>query len=164
MKYHCQCSVSLLFLILMISCSTGTNEEVRNEAIQSAKINSLTKPIQFDTLVDFTVISLINTSDYPSSANETLMCVDWSLSKEQVKSIIQSAQLIDGHQWHYLFSHLPCQAKGQITQNQQTFEFAINGGSWMTIGNSDSTIMLGLFDKKYDSLFLDGAWEEADEY
>lgn len=148
----------------MVSCHTSTNEDVRKKTIQLAEINDLGKPVIFDTLTNFTIISLIKTSDYPSSADDTLMCINWSLSKEQARTIIRSAQVINGHQWHYLFSHLPCQAIGKIIQNGQTFEYAINSGSWITIGNQDSTIILGVFNEGLEGLFLDSVWKEEDEY
>ena len=158
--------IVLLFSLFVFSSQKKDDysvEQAVNTVAQIIMIND-SEPVQiFDTLLDFSIISFKQVSDYPSSDTDTTKCIDWNLTDDNIKQIIQSSRLINKHEWHYLFSHLPCAATGQINQNELIFDFSINSGSWMTIGNSDTTIMLGYFDTELAELFLDKPWTEDDK-
>ncbi|MEQ8476141.1 hypothetical protein [Fulvivirga sp.] len=160
--------IIVVFLFSIFACnSTKPNEnstDISKDSIAISVINQEKESVQiFDTLSSFRIISSRQISNYPSSDPDTAKCSNWILSKESIKQIIQSSRLINGHEWHYIFSHLPCAAKGQLKQNELTYDFSINSGSWMTIGNSDTTIMLGYFDSELAGLFLDDHWTEDEE-
>lgn len=118
------------------------------------------KPVlPFDTLSDFNIISFELVTKYPSSDKDTSKCEKWSLTDENIKQIIKSSHLINSIEWDIQFSHLPCAATGHLIQNDKEFNFSVNSGSWMTISDSDTTIMLGYFDSELSYLFLDEPWD-----
>ncbi len=160
--------INVAFLISAIACNSPRIEEqssyISNDTILVYDSVQNTKKVQiFDTLNDFSIVSFEHVSNYPSSDTDTTKCLDWKLTKANIKEIIKASRLINGHEWHYLFSHLPCAANGQLNQDSLTYNFSINSGSWMTIGNSDTTIMLGYFDTELKRLFLDDHWKEEEE-
>lgn len=162
---------NLIFIAFLISICACNSPKTNDNSVEQS-VDSVTQPIMtvnsdpfqiFDTLADFNIISFKQVSNYPSSDTDTTKCADWILTKANIEQIIESSRLINGHEWHYLFSHLPCATTGQINQNELTYDFSINSGSWMTVGNSDTTIMLGYFDTELAELFLDDHWTEDEE-
>ena len=111
----------------------------------------------------FGISGIKKLSNYPSSDSDTVQCIKWNLSENQIKNIIKDSRLMNGPDWHYLFGHYPCVVSGQLNQKNQTFEFNINAGSWLTIKLPDTIIHFGYFDQTYRHLFLDGPMTEEDE-
>lgn len=116
--------------------------------------------VQFNQNEPFEVSNLIMRSNYPSSEKDTTMCIGWTLTEDDVQKILKDVNPISGSDWHYLFGHLPCVATGEIKQQSETFKFAINAGSWLSIYQGDTTVMFGNFNEENEYLFLSGAWKE----
>ena len=117
--------------------------------------------ILFDQTQPFEIVELSINSDYPSSDPDTSYCSEWRLTRTEVSRVLKDMKPITGHEWHYLFEHYPCVYRGTLEQHDQIFEFAINGGSWLTI-SSDTTVYFGDTEGKFEQLFLDTVWDGED--
>lgn len=117
---------------------------------------------QFNSTQTFDIINTKNSSNYPSSDNDTTQCTNWILSNDDIKRIIKDSRLINGPEWHYIFEHFPCNISGQLKQNDNSINFRINAGAWLTLELIDTTVYLGVFDKKYRHLFLYGPWDDEE--
>ena len=141
--------------------------EIRDNAITSVKSRNAVKNINhprklFDQTQPFEIIKLSINSDYPSSDPDTSYCSEWRLTRTEVSRFLKDMKPITGHEWHYLFEHYPCVYRGTLEQHDQIFEFAINGGSWLTI-SSDTTVYFGDTEGKFEQLFLDTVWDGEEE-
>ena len=128
----------------------------------SSSTNNQTKK-GFANSDSFKVLSIERTTDYPSSETDTMICSGWTLTDAQIVSIIRGSRIITGPEWHHLFEHLPCSISGQLEQNELTFDFSINGGSWLVISRGDSTSRYGDFDNTHETLFISHPGENGTE-
>lgn len=117
---------------------------------------------QFDNEQTFEILNVKKLTNYPSSDNDTIQCLNWGLSIENIRGIIKDSRLINGQEWNYLFEHYPCDISGQLKQKDNSYNFHINAGSWLTLKLQDTTICLGYFDKKYRHLFIGEPLSEED--
>lgn len=128
------------------------NKNTSNHAMESKQF------LLFDQKNDFKILSGKSFFDYSYSDLDTTYCKYWTLSEAEIISIIRNSELITGTEWHYLYSHLPCNYTGALEQNNCNFEFAINGGSWLTISNSDTSLIYGDASGIHKHLFMDEVW------
>jgi hypothetical protein len=148
---------------------TNDNEKIietteKDNTADNDLINAEKKLLSFIDLQDtFRITNIKKSSAYPSSDNDTVQCIKWTLSERQIKNIIKDSRLMNGPDWHHLFGHYPCEISGQISQRNKTLDFHINSGSWLTVKLPDTIIFLGYFEKPYRHLFLDGPWTEENE-
>jgi hypothetical protein len=110
----------------------------------------------------FEILNFQKINNYPSSMEDTSICKSWSLSEGDIEKIFQNSKPLSGPDWHHLFDHLPCAITGRLIQNDKTYDFSINGGSWLTVSNSDTSLMFANFNNINESLFLSTAWTEED--
>ncbi|MCX2745318.1 carboxypeptidase-like regulatory domain-containing protein [Mangrovivirga sp. M17] len=116
----------------------------------------------FDLNKDFDIVDLQKSNDYPSSDTDTAKCEKWTLSKAEIKKIINESKPINGPEWHHLFGHYPCSIDGILIQNSAEYDYSINSGAWLTISSSDTTLMFGSFKEENNKYFLDSAWSEEE--
>ncbi|MBD79621.1 MAG: hypothetical protein CL840_11945 [Crocinitomicaceae bacterium] len=114
----------------------------------------------FDRNLPFQILNLETNTNYPSSAEDDSMCEGWWLDEEYTKLVFRNSRYISGSEWHALYDHLPCQVKGELQQLETKFTFSINGGSWLSIGNKDTSAIMGYFG--VSGLFISEAWSEED--
>lgn len=78
-------------------------------------------------------------------------CSSWQLSKEQIEEILLRSKHIDGQEFSYLFSVLPCYYKGEVIVNDSIkLTFEMNAGSYTSLYNSNVSFRLGYYeDKKF---------------
>jgi hypothetical protein len=133
-----------------------------NNSNDTILLQPLIKPVTiiFDLEEEFEILNAKKANDYPSSFKDTSICLDWQLSKPDIKTIIKGSRPISGHEWHYLFGHYPCTQEGELLQGARKFKYSINSGGWLNIGSADTTLLLGSFNSRNNSLFLDSAWTE----
>jgi hypothetical protein len=116
------------------------------------------KAVIFDLNKEFEVLEIIKSNDYPSSDNDTTVCLNWDLNKLEIEKIIRQSKPISGPDWHQLFGHYPCSIHGKLLQDSVEFKYSINSGAWVTISSPDTTLMFGSFNKENNKYFLDSAW------
>ena len=91
------------------------------------------------------------------------MCHNWLLTAPQLQELIYKLDPISGEDWHHLFEHLPCQIIGEIDQNGAPYCFAANGGSWVSISSSDTTLYFGDLQGRFRERFIRTAWNPEQE-
>ena len=111
----------------------------------------------------FDLVTFNKNNKYPSSDTDTSKCNSWIIDDKNLKQIIAESRFIEGQEWHYLFSHLPCQYEGQLKQKNLTYKFTMNSGAWGTIERNDSIRYYGVFGEQFDKYFLTAVWREEDE-
>ncbi|MEM8888476.1 MAG: hypothetical protein AAGD28_10890 [Bacteroidota bacterium] len=165
--------LSCLALLSLLSCDQESqNSEGQKEAEAATTISdprseseNTYAPLEgtfFDPQLDFSISQITRPHDYPSSLPDTSICEGWELSEIELQEILKGAELIDGHDWHYTFNHLSCNHRAILLQGKNEYRLSLNGGSWMTISHPDSSIMMGVYDKKFDRYFLSEPWREED--
>lgn len=156
-------SITLIIILFCIACNTSKQKDESNKPYDSAAKDESSKPSHtvakdewksFNRASAFEVLGHKKNNDYPSSKADTAMCKNWALNSQNIEQIIKDSEPISGPDWHHLFDHLPCSITGQLKQENRTFEFQINGGSWLTIKNNDSTTYFGYFKLNGDKLFV----------
>ena len=108
----------------------------------------------FQILVDLMIIHLPWTT--------ALFVKEWELSENEITEIIRGAEEISGVLWDFSFDHLPCNHRAILVQGQKQYNLSLNGGSWMSISSPDSSIRMGVFDKKFEPFFLSEPAREED--
>lgn len=99
-----------------------------------------------------------------SSSEDSLICIDWNISEKQLAEAIKGSKRISGMAWHYSFDTYKCQYRGRITQENKVYNFVLNAGAWLWVIDEVRSIRYGIYDRKYDSLFLSPVWREEDYY
>ncbi len=122
--------------------------------------NSNQESAFFDPKEPFEIVDIEKSADANSSFDNIDICTKWGLTKDEMKMVLKDSRVINGSEWHYLFSVYKCQYTGQIKQADKAYDFSVNAGSWFSVSDNDSTARYGNFNKKHDVLFIDGAWEE----
>jgi hypothetical protein len=106
------------------------------------------------------VASLVNSGiTTQSSAQDTTVCTGWTIAIKDIPELIKECKTITGQEWHHMFDVLPCIISGQLKQNGQSFKLEINGGSWMSVTVSDTTILLGNYRKHDEKYFISKVWD-----
>lgn len=148
--------------LLFISAKDTSNFKVTNQPCVECwgeECDEIEK-IVFDSKEIFNLSRIYKDNDYPSSSNDTLICKDWKLSKNDIREIIKSSKSINGSEWHHLFDHLPCNYDAIINQNGIDFNLSINGGSWFTIRSKDTALTYGSFNVENNKYFLSSVFSE----
>ena len=143
------------------------NYEAKSIALKELSSDTLyLEPVQttgiFNQEAPFELWGLKKSSDYPSSDTATSQCQSWFLTTNEIAEIIVQAKPITGYDWHYYFSHLPCQYTGQLTQGNQTLQFSLNSGAWFTLLSQDTLLRYGSYKEEYKAYFLSPAHTEDD--
>lgn len=142
--------------------SVDSNREITITRTDSSKIDKtpMVNHLKFNVKDDVEIISKLTSNNYSSSSMDTTICEDWSLSDTQIKTIIKGSQSITGPEWHHQFDHLPCSISGKIIQNEQEYEYSINGGAWFMIHVKDTSFIFGSFNTENNKYFLSEPWVE----
>ena len=157
--------LSCLALLFFNSCtkesqlSEGEKEQEKPELISDSSNESENAEAQseatfFNPQLDFSILDISRPHDYPSSLDDSSICEGWELSENEITEIIRGAQEISGVLWDFSFDHLPCNHRAILVQGQKEYNLSLNGGSWMSISSPDSSIRMGVFDKKFEPYFL----------
>lgn len=115
------------------------------------------------TIKSVTVLNIEKENTRIASTGEDLgqQCDKWQLSKSTVEKIFRSSKPISGPGWHYLYDVWPCDFKGAILINKDTFSFRVNAGSHLVIWNADTSFRYGCTDKKFEKYFLSKVWDPS---
>lgn len=148
-------------LVTSISCEISKKEHVSNSDSKDAIAAQPNVVFVKDGAIE--ILNFKRANDYPSSEKDTTICKNWNLSVNDIKKLIKESEAINGPDWHHLFEHLPCSTTGQLKQANQTFDFQINGGAWMTITDSDTTLYYGYFKKDGNKLFISTPMDAENE-
>lgn len=90
-------------------------------------------------------------------------CSSWQLSKEQIEEILLRSKYIDGQEFSYLFSVLPCYYKGEVIINDSIkLTFEMNAGSYTSLYNSNVSYRLGYYREKKFFIESPGIEDEGD--
>jgi hypothetical protein len=84
-------------------------------------------------------------------------CENWSLGKNQIMDILQLSNEIDGHEFHYFYSVLPCHYIGEFRTGGGSVLFDINAGAFAVLHFRDTSIYVGYKKSDYKKYFLVGA-------
>lgn len=161
---------ALLIILTLISCDNSKSH--RNEVTQVndtianfGKLNDEQKGCltSFQLSDSFAILEIKKSRNRQSSLKDTTLCNNWTLTKNDAERILNDSEIISEPDWHHLFDHLPCSFSGQLGQNDMTFDFEINAGSWLTVTCGDSTVRLGNFKKENEHLFLSTAMDLESE-
>ena len=144
--------ICLSVFLTSISCESSKNGDASNS---NSKDTIATDPaVVFDKEGAVEMLNFKRTNDYPSSETDTAICRTWSLSSKDIEKLIKECTAINRPDWHHLFEHLPCSITGKLRQGNKTFDFQVNGGAWLTITATDTTMYFGYFKNDGDKLFL----------
>jgi hypothetical protein len=143
--------IMTLTILTWMSCDDSKSHAVTEEKKGNSEA-SVAPP--FRTKHPFEILSTKRTSNYPSSSTDTTICNGWTLTTSEIHAIINASEMISGPEWHHHFDHLPCSISGQLKQHGTTFDFQINGGSWLTITSGDSTERFGYLKADSEGLFI----------
>lgn len=157
-----------LYFIFLISCGENTTSEVKSkgrlDTIKSEsaldtvsripKKNNLGK--KFDHSQPFEVISFNRgiTLEY-TGPDDTSECKKWNIKKENLNVIFKNSEPIDGTTWDLAFAFTTCVVNGQLKQNDEVFDYSVNGGSWFRVICRDTSMLFGDFNKRDGKFFLD---------
>lgn len=120
----------------------------------SSNIDSLVKIIKSgrDSIL---ILSCSKKSNFDSIENEFYSkCKNWELNALTVKEILKRVVPITSHELHYLYYVLPCEMKGKLKINEEVFDYTLNAGSFVTLSNSDTTLIFGIKGKATEKFFL----------
>jgi hypothetical protein len=141
-------------ILTWMSCDNSKSHTVNDEKRNNLGDTLPKCQAPFRTKDPFDVLNMKTTSNYPSSSTDRSICNGWTLMTSEIQTIIKESEVISGPDWHHLFDHLPCSISGQLRQSSTTFEFQINGGSWLTITCGDSTQRFGYLKTDSKRLFI----------
>jgi hypothetical protein len=146
------------FLINVQYNNTISREREKKTKVSiSIKTNS---PIK-DPLPTVKVLSIEKENTRIASTGEDLgkQCDKWQLDKPTIEKIFKASKQISGEEHHYLYDVWPCDMKGEILINRDTFSFEVNPGSYMVIWNRDKQLYYGCTNKKFEKYFLSKVWD-----
>lgn len=144
----------------LLACDPSSKKSSKMTQTLSSNVTAKTF---FDKEMPFEILSAMRGITKQSSAPDSSMCRGWNIFPGDLPTIIRDCKVTDRHEWHHLFDVLPCLINGQLEQNGHTYKFEINAGSWMTIYNEDSLLLLGNFEKQNEKYFISNAWNEDDK-
>ena len=143
-----------LTILTWMSCDNSKSHTVTDEKRDNSEATVAKCQPPFRTKYPFEIFNIKRISNYPSSSTDTTICNGWTLTTSEIHAIIKESEVISGPEWHHQFDHLPCSILGQLKQRSTTFDFQINGGSWLTITCGDSTQRFGYLKTDSESLFI----------
>ncbi|MBK8228603.1 MAG: hypothetical protein IPK70_15690 [Flavobacteriales bacterium] len=99
---------------------------------------------------------------YPSSLTDTTMCHNWLLTAPQLQELIYKLDPSRGG-LAPLVRTSTLSIIGEIDQNGAPYCFAANGGSWVSISSSDTTLYFGDLQGRFRERFIRTAWNPEQE-
>jgi hypothetical protein len=160
LRYFC-------FILLLISCSdnksTVRNSVGKDDSLHIRPTNnrfSSSKSVRlFDNQKPFKLLLTGNRIERNTSDKDTVKCANWTLTSNQVSTIIKNSEPIDGTVWDLAFDFLSCAVYGTIIQDNVEYPFSVNAGSYALINSGDTTIIYGDYQKKDNKYFLSSPQE-----
>ena len=127
-------------------------------------INSLTAEL-LKKIKTVEVLTIVKENKRIASTGEDLgdKCDKWGLNKTTIEKIIKDSKSISGEEWHLLYDVWPCDIRGKILLNLDTFSYKVNAGSYIVIWNRDTSFYYGCTDKRYKNYFLSEPWDGKEE-
>lgn len=113
----------------------------------------------FDKNKPFEILTEVKGTTDQSSDPNTSQCIAWTISQNNISTIIKGSQVIAGNKWHDDFAVYPCIISGQLKQDGQIYKYEINSGAWLYIYCTKQTLILGYYKKDYKKYFMSGAWD-----
>lgn len=159
---------SLIIIISLIVFGCGNDEKSINNAVSkkdsisainesmtdTLKIEKADIPVKknfFSKVVNVKISSFEKVIDEKSNFYVDYIdkCDKWEITEEKAVEILKASKIIDGHEFHYYFSVLPCSYNGKAIIND-TIEasFEMNSGSYTTLIFADTAYYLGYYGKK----------------
>jgi hypothetical protein len=146
--------ISLICILFAIGCKNRKKQMSEfTPSIDSVKII-------FNKDRPFQIIKSARSFTSQSSSKDTNACKDWTIKNEDLPKIISDSRIISGTEWDLSFLVLPCIIKGQLKQDGKLFNIEVNGGSWLYVESSDTTLILGNFKKEDEKYFIDKPYRE----
>jgi hypothetical protein len=149
----------LIITLTILSWMSCDNSKVTEQKSDNSEATAARCQPPFRTKYPFEIFNIKRTSNYPSSSTDTTICNGWTLTASEIHAIIKQSEVISGPEWHHQFDHLPCAISGQLKQRSTTFDFQINGGSWLTITCGYSTQRFGYLKTDNEALFISSPLE-----
>jgi hypothetical protein len=97
-----------------------------------------------------------------SSGDGEPACDTWKLTNQQILTILRSSKEMDGHEFHYMYSVLPCAYHGEVTINGQLATYRVNGGAYTTLIFKDTAVYLGYERSDFKKYFIEGRAKDSD--
>lgn len=107
------------------------------------------------------VLNLEKENKRIASTGENLgrQCDKWKIDKSLIEKIFRASHPISSSEFHFLYDVWPCNFKGKMLLEKDTFSFEINPGSYIVLWNKDTSIYYGYKGKKYKKYFLSEPWD-----
>ena len=130
---------------MIYGCNSKSKSQIENEDVGN---------IAFVNRVDTTVLT--NNFNLIDSTHEKASdCSDWNLTKLEVIQVLRLSTVIDTpSDLHYLYYVMPCEITGDMLIGKNEYSYSINGGSYLSISNSDTTFYLGCISEECKNLFI----------
>lgn len=158
-------TILILLIAILLSCK-GHKNAIENDSNKKILLDNISKAELIEILedsltreqLDLSILKILNKERSflkSSSLKDTTICKDWNIKENKLKHIIKSSTPISTDEWHYAFDVLPCELVGQIQFKNEIYDFSINSGSWIDIGQKNGeAIRMGYFEKEESNLFL----------
>lgn len=157
--------------MVLISCDENSTSEVSSTdsatiVKTNSRIDSMSSipkrnqlGIIFYHIEPFEIVSFHRgvTLEY-TGEDDTSVCKNWKIKKEDLPIIIKNSEPIGGTTWDLAFEFMTCVVDGQIKQKGQLFEYSLNAGSWFRIRCRDTSLLFGDFNKTDKKFFLESAY------
>lgn len=153
----------VLLLVVLVGCSDNktTNQITEftsnsNTLQTEATMNKITQPRPrlFDNKKPFQIRMTGNRIETNTTDKETVKCAKWTLTPQQITTIIKNSEEIDGTVWDLSFDFLSCSVDGTIIQNNAEYPFTVNAGSFALVNSGNTTVIYGNYNKKDIKYFL----------
>jgi hypothetical protein len=112
------------------------------------------RPELFNNKRAFQVQIIGNRIETHTTDKDTAKCAKWTLTPNQIVTVIKNAEPIDGTVWDLSFDFLSCSVHGTIAQNGSEYPFTVNAGSFILVNSGDTTIIYGDYKKEDRRHFL----------
>lgn len=130
--------------LIIVSCSISS--ENANSKINEVSLLNRSAEYQQQSVKVLEDLSPCGNSQFPIINCQ--ICKEWSKPKEsEIEGIIYKLDTINRFEWNDYFSHINnCGLKGGIVIENDSYEFYLNAGGWMTLNRNENEIILGCRD------------------
>lgn len=168
----------IIFFIVLIfhlyGCNTSESNSTpeKDTLLVQEKENAIEEHIIPDTLdLDLMIANKrlkLTLKNFNKSFDSTIRyqeeqkkaCVNWFLTKEDIKKIFNNSKLISGTEWDLSYAVLPCFYSGEVKLDGKKGTYELNAGSYAILKFRDTAIYLGFSSGSVMKKFLSPVNEE----
>src|SRR5687768_3113478 len=104
---------------------------------KSKSANAVPVEIDLKNAVNIDVLSMRKDINENIDDADFQGCSSWSLTADEIKTIIRNFESMSSEVQHYAYSYLPCRFTGTIQIDDNKFKYYLNAGSTLTLIHQD---------------------------